>query len=973
MRRTRRRRLAAFFWLSVLVCLAGAAWRWRDLFLGPATWTAELVPGDTTLDEALTRYRSHFAFAPDRRFQTALRDIDRIATGKPAAVEARATQAPPGWDLVVGGKVAGHVSTLPTFPELFAVLVSHAKEALASSRVVAGRAPERPHWPDDEFLPDSAFPALAALQASWNGTGRNTDNAERAAKLLTGLLLQARTRLDVDDPLAARTLAALAVARSLDPESLKSEECLAAWALDYSSHCLSFSEADNLDPAVHSFIEGHVSQLSALAKATPRGRYLELLLLLRTQDPALWRQAVESWKTSPRDKAFVLGSALERVTADTSEVPFEVLTASTQAWLGQDPPEDGRRWALGLSSQTLRAAQNAAAKFDGVYLDREVAFAVDGSLVAQALYGALSYPLNVHSSPEEARAMLAALPQAKDGLSGELRDWLEHKTQWYEGKDVTAWREARAADPSFVLGARGRSALLGDSGWVPSPDEPDLGARELLFQVFANLDSRPEHRAVALPFVRNRLRDAARADWLETSLARDNQLLAIDAWVAALGRHVGPKALRSEVLSNQNASKVTLAALRWLGNAKALPEVGPIFADLWRRPQLRPLVYPPYASYLSGREDYPAAERLAREYLVDRASDSGITRELTAADLAASLRQQGRQQEAWQTIEPALRGGTLEADHEGVLSLLDLGRTDEAESLARAALARHPEEVELRAALAAALWRAGRWEDAARAVTPPEAKIGDDRFGVVVAHFGYALHGSSNESALAAFDAFARHAPQARSAELAAWFDAHDRHDLAHEMYARLELVGEAWLSLRAAKGEDEATRWARSLSLREDAARGLFAAGAYELLWAALPDAGESLWSLRAAAVVRDPEAARRHGAQVKARFDRVPRTKEQYLARLMLGLEREPALLQGKLGKGDLCQVAWALGLAAEGRDERMLAIDYYEVAASTGEASLDCFRSALRQLDEWRRGDLPFEKSWTPKLGELFAELR
>src|SRR5262249_20792327 len=148
-----------------------------------------------------------------------------------------------------------------------------------------------------------------------------------------------------------------------------------------------------------------------------------------------------------------------------------------------------------------------------------------------------------------------------------------------------------------------------------------------------------------------------------------------------------PKALRSEVLQNPTALKMTVSALRWLGDAKS-PDAGPVLADLWKHPSLRTLVYTPYASYLSGREDHAGAERLAREYLVDPASAPGIAREVTAADLAASVRQQGRQQEAWQTIEPALAGQTIQADHEGVLSLLELGRSDEAESLARAALGR---------------------------------------------------------------------------------------------------------------------------------------------------------------------------------------------------------------------------------------------------------------------------------------------
>jgi tetratricopeptide (TPR) repeat protein len=976
-RKRRRSRVPALLTLCVVVCLAGIfAWEWFQLVGGAPSFGEGT--GIMSLDEALARYRGHFVFPPDRRFQTALRDVHRIVTGKPAPVEARPLGAQPGWDLLVEGRSAGHVSALPTFDELFGVLVSHAKEAMTTSRVVAGRSKERPQWPNGEFLPDTAFPALASLQADWEGPGRDPDTAERAARLLTGLLLQTRTRLDVDDPVAARALAALAVAHALDPNAVKSEECLAAYVLDYSSYCLGFGEADALDPAVHSFISGHVSQLSSLAKATPRGRYLELLLLSRTQDPALWRQAAASWTrtTSARDTAFVLGSGLERVTADTSDVPFEVLASSAESWVGEKPPEEHHAWALGLSAKTLRAAQNAAARFDGVYLDRDVAFAVEASLLGQALYQAVSFPLNVRSSAPEARVLFSALPAGREGLVGELRDWLEHKIEWYEGKDVTAWRQARAADPSFSLGSRGRSALLGDSVWVPGIDEPDAGARGLLFQVLATLDSRPEHRAVALPFVRNRLRDAARADWLETSLARDNQLLAPDSWIAALGRHVGPKAVRSEVLANPVGSRVTLSALHWLGDATHSPEVGPIFADLWQRPHLRTLAYGPYESYLTGREDYVAAERLARQYLVDPASAPGNLRDLPTTDLAASVRQQGRQQEAWQTIEPMLAGETAAAYHEGVMALVDLGRYDDAESLGKTALAHYPGDVDVRAGIAAARWRAGRLDEAVRAVSPPEVTLDDERFGSVIAHFWYAFHDAPEKTVMDAFDACLRkNELHARARELAASFDAHGRHDVAHQMYARLQLVGEAWLSLEAAKGEDEANRWVKSLSLGSEAAPRFYAAGAWELLWAAIPEwrPSDSVWLLRAAAVVRDPETARRHGAEVRSHFAGEPKSNEQYLARLMLGLDRDAALLQGKLNGQDLCQVSWALGLAAQAREDLPLAVDFYEVAASTGESNADCFGYARRQLDEWRRTDVPFDKSWTPKLSDLFVATR
>jgi len=507
---------------------------------------------------------------------------------------------------------------------------------------------------------------------------------------------------------------------------------------------------------------------------------------------------------------------------------------------------------------------------------------------------------------------------------------------------------------------------------MPAIDEADAAERELLFKALATLDTRPEHRAVALPFVRNRLRDAARADWLETSLARDNQLLAADSWVATLGRHVGPKAVRSEVLLNPIASRVTQSALQWLGDAKDSAEVGPIFADLWQRRSLRTLVYVPYASYLAGREDYPAAEQLARQYLVEPASDFGSAREVATAHLAASVRRQGRQQEAWQTIEPALAGQTAAAYHEGLMTLVDLGRYDNAESLGRTALERYPNDAELRAGIAVARWRAGRSDDAAR-----DLDLGEDRFATAVAHFGYAFHDGPPKAALDAFNALLRrddpgHALRSRAAAIPAWFDENGRHDVAHALYARLELVGEAWQSLRADKGDDAAARWVASLSLPPDAAPRFFAAGAFELLWGAFPErsTADTVWMLRAAAVARDAETARRHGAEVRAHFDRVARSKEEYLARVILGIDREAAQLRGKLGPADLCDVSWAFGLAAQARQDLPEAVDSYEVAASTGEAARDCFRNARRQLDEWRRKDVPFDRSWSAKPAEVAA---
>jgi hypothetical protein len=134
--------------------------------------------------------------------------------------------------------------------------------------------------------------------------------------------------------------------------------------------------------------------------------------------------------------------------------------------------------------------------------------------------------------------------------------------------------------------------------------------------------------------------------------------------------------------------------------------------------------------------------------------------------------------------------------------------------------------------------------------------------------------------------------------------------------------------------------------------------------LWDAYKvDPGEYVWLLRADAVMRDPEMARRHGDEVRSYFARPGKSMDRFLARVTLGLESEDAVVQRPLAKTDLCQVAYYLGVAAQARGELAKAADYYEVAVSTSSYTYNAYGYARRQLDEWRRADLPVETSWIP----------
>src|SRR5258706_253623 len=554
---------------------------WRVLGSGPAPVAHRVAaaPKGTSVADELDRYRRNFRFNPDRRFEAALADVHRLISGRtPTQVDARWSES--GWDLSVGDEPVGHVSPLPSFQELFAVLVDYARRGLSENGRLERRL-ARPHWPDDEFFPRGALPALSHLSVAWSGGARTAGTAERAAELLTGLLVQVESALQADEPLAARTLAALAVARALDDESVRSEECLAAFVRGYS------------------------------------------------------------------------------VTRDAAD-----------------------RCIRGHSDDFLTAWPQAASAYDGVFVDREVAFAVDGALHLSALSSAMHFAEAVLASPPAERAILDALPRTENRPLADLRRWWAITVDWHEGVDTVERRHSIILDPAFVIGSAERGSLLGNPDWTPAVHGGDESARKLVFEFLATLDSRPEHREIAVPLVRNRLGDPAHADWLETNAARDDGPRSRLTWVAVLARHGGATALRAQIAPNSSEKSTLFYVLHQLSEERSKddPEVARLFADLWGRSDLRSFVYKPYLRHLNARNDYARIEQVSREYLADPASEGGLARALATADLARSLRWQGRRKEAWATIQPELAGQTFAAFEQGVFALIDLDRYADAES-----------------------------------------------------------------------------------------------------------------------------------------------------------------------------------------------------------------------------------------------------------------------------------------------------
>ena len=84
----------------------------------------------------------------------------------------------------------------------------------------------------------------------------------------------------------------------------------------------------------------------------------------------------------------------------------------------------------------------------------------------------------------------------------------------------------------------------------------------------------------------------------------------------------------------------------------------------------------------------------------------------------------------------------------------------------------------------------------------------------------------------------------------------------------------------------------------------------------------------MRAHAIALDPALAERHGAAVRAALTEGPPGGDRFFARIALGMDAEASLLETRMDARTLCQAAFYLGLAAQGRGELARAAEWYQV---------------------------------------------
>ena len=938
---------------------------------------------------------------PDRRILFAVAEVEGLLTGADSG-EVHAEFNAGGWQVRYSGQRVGSLPEIPDFDEALAFLETWTLERARQEQVrLPGSIDQAELAPIQADVADfhamKVASGLARLDELWRESGGDTRLLAPAARGLTYLSFQAVNRLENGDPLAARALAALALARALGDEDLSREEALLADYMGYAAHALRVAESLTADDPVRSYMASRDEELRRLAEgpgADPLARFLYARRLARQRDLKQWRNWVAENARPPEVSLSVLqsGFLMRRfeLTRELGEVYPYLALLELRAATGERPLEETASFD-GRSERSLAEAIEAirdeaggdpadlvrrfekdlarlAEHYQGPFLDSSAYGAFFASNFYSGLHVAAMFRLGSLASAPAAERFARGMRGSPGPVGGQFQRWLAH----------VAASEGGRTDTTRMMADLDELQCLGEGPLMRTFDQlderlgyGDLRRFEAVRRTARHLDTRPDHQHSYASMARDAL-DLKTGEIYYRNVVR---LAAPDyrpteAWMA---RFDGDTArLRAMIEGEDLEIDDREDALEYLiggrfgdddyirKSAELLIAADP---DRW---SLR-------ATYIDYLEEIGAHEDgipVVQEWLWDHTREDGFPYIFARTALARLNYRAGHYEEALLTISPVVPSWQGGAVGRAALILERLGRFEEARGMAEDAVERYPNSAFLRATAAEILWHQGRYDDVADVLNDENHRVDDWawRHGVTDA-FLRVFGDRPPEDGGEAFGALIRGGiPSWVSEGLPAGLMLADRPDLAFALQSQLEATSavgslrhpiNAYQYLKAWQGDSVALEWIRPRipsRVLSDVSQVMFQEGAGELMWELIPEPERTryppgLWLMRAAAFVRERDT---DPARQKALVDhyRAP-SADDYVAmgRYLMGLESQDSLLARARTADRRCEIAFYIGLKAEGERRYHDAAAWYRLVLATGQTKEYEYGYALDALSSWR----------------------
>ncbi len=314
-----------------------------------ATPSGPVVPASDWRAQIRDAYR----LRPDARFLLALGEIDRLAGPLPAPPGKAATAEFAGgkWSVRCGEVLVGSLPEFPDFPDFLPLLVAHAKAVLPrGSNAMASPAPAG----QDAFLMPGLLKPMQLAERF-----ENDPSFRGASRCFARLAFQMPDRLEIAPLIPARALALLAAVRSRDARAGVEEEILLAHALGYTRHAETLAATLPSNAPLRAFetVDGQgLREMAAQRGATEEVRYLAVKRSTSVGDLKHWKQARERFMQG-NDSVAVIATGLE------IELPNQVEVTDKRVLLSEALPRAVLR-ELSRMPVSVPAGFEAVSEFD---------------------------------------------------------------------------------------------------------------------------------------------------------------------------------------------------------------------------------------------------------------------------------------------------------------------------------------------------------------------------------------------------------------------------------------------------------------------------------------------------------------------------------------------------------------------------------------------------------------------------------
>jgi len=968
---------------------------------------ASSLPATATLPTALSSAELHkilydpYRLKIDSRFLLAVEEVSRLVTGD-AVEPVQAAFRTGTWVIRFGNSEIGTVPEYPDFSDFLPLLIEWAR-VTARTHPVEITVPPGPVESEiqrrlDEFLAEDSARALHMLDQRWQAGVHRVEIFEAAAKGLVNLSLQQLDRIEVGDRLPAKALAALAVARTLNPNILGREEALLAYSMGYSTHARRQAAhlAEN-DP-IRLFVFHQDQALSRQASFPGATRQSHYLWLLRQQGCGCGDlKTYFEWinKYFPRDayRLPIVKTALDLNDFSLGPQLSETLPSLVLLTLAREInmpglPEALKKFDRGSYSQEdLKTILTAIAlmlrtdrevlldrfesgldlldkNYTGPFLDARTYRAYYSGYFFSALHTLGVHYLDKLSSGPAVDRFVTSLGSPNAGTAKEFSLWYRHLAELYLGR----------GDATLLAQDIQSLALLGSPPFIRSYNEiknrrwaAGSGESQLVRSMMLHLDSRPQHRYELGQMAYSDLLDLNLTDRLYSTVTETDPAHFEDFSVWYLNFAGEPQRLMAMLDNASVGDHAKLMALLKLAQSHAAaPEfIESRYANLMKRSPGDWTVAAEYIKFLQDTKQYSKGRAVASRWLNQKVTNGGLAPVLATADIAWMYYLEGRYPEAWQTIRTVIESWQGTTLYRASLILDKLNRPDEAERMGRAMLDRYPNGAKGIGMVAYLYWKHGKPDQAADVLKKSPTGITLYEWEHEIGpFFEEALEGQSIESAKRAFVLLQQAGINEYSLYRLSFVPArHGKHEFAYALLSQLRSNPSfflyAYSQHKAWEGKEKALKTLHQyipVGQFGPASNVMYDDGQYDLLWdfsdqIDLNVLGDYIWLLRAATLSESAIYSEERRQSLMNYYSQHRSGHYNMLGRFLMGLITEADLLAEGGSPSTVASTAYYLGLKAKSEGRYVDASDWFRFGMEKGSSQEPEYKWCRDALVRWR----------------------